>query len=255
MIRRLAAIAALLIVPTPLIGAAQIPGLRSSGTISVQADTQGQPVNIGGKVALYHKGSLYRLDVLSLAFPGLGSDLSAAASSLIGPGGLSVVYDGATGSMTAWSSANRVYFTMFPPRPSAAAAAPTVQSAPASSADPLAALANLAIALHDVQSATIKLVGHSVVNGHPATDLDVSMKRQLPGRPFEDYHAHLMLADDLGYFPLQVAFVSTPATTSAFGGELKLDFTTVQRDSPDDAVFVIPPGYVRVNSIAAVLQH
>jgi hypothetical protein len=254
MIRRLAAFAALLILPTPLIGAAQIPGLRSSGTISVQADIQGQPVNIGGKVALYHKGSLYRLDVLSLAFPGLGSDLSAAASSLIGPGGLSVVYDGATGSMTAWSTANRVYFTMFPPRPSAAGVALPVQTA-TSPADPLAALANLAIALHDVQSATIQLVGHSVVNGHPATDLDVTMKRQLPGRPFEDYHARLMLADDLGYFPLQVAFVSTPASKSAFGGELKLDFTTVQRDTPDDAVFVIPPGFVRVNSIAAVLQR
>ncbi len=38
------------------------------------------------------------------------------------------------------------------------------------------------------------------------------MKRQLPGKPLEDYHAQLALADDLGDFPVQIAFASVPAT-------------------------------------------
>jgi hypothetical protein len=254
MIRTLAAATALLCTASPVLGANAIPGLRSSGTIVVQADVQGQPVNVGGKVALYHKGALYRLDLLSLGFPGTSADVSAAMSSLIAPGGVSIVYDGATQTLSAWSSANRTYYTATPQRAPASAAPATTETPPAGG-DPLATLANLAGALHDVESATIQLVGHTTVNGHPATDLDVTMKRQLPGRPLEDYHARLALADDLGDFPLQISFQSVPATKSAFGGVMKLDFTTVQRDAPDDAVFLIPAGYTRVTSITAILKR
>jgi hypothetical protein len=254
MMRSAAACAALGLAAVPLLGAGSIPGLRSSGTIVVQAEFGGQPINVGGKVALYHKGTLYRLDVLSLGFPGLSGDLNALASSMIAPGGVSVVYDGATGTMTAWSSANRTYFSQTPSH-GGTTPIPAPQQPPANGGDPLAALANLATALHDVQSATIQLVGHSTVNGHPATDLDITMKRQLPGKPFEEYHARLMLADDLGYFPLQVSLKSTPATKTSLGGVMRLDFTTVQLDTPDDAVFLTPAGYTRVQSIGAVLQH
>jgi hypothetical protein len=84
----------------PLLGAGSpIPGLRANGTIVVQANLQGQPVNIGGNVALLHKGTAYRLDLLSLGFPGTSGDLSALASTLLGPGGVTVVYDGATGGI------------------------------------------------------------------------------------------------------------------------------------------------------------
>jgi hypothetical protein len=106
-----------------------------------------------------------------------------------------------------------------------------------------------------VQSATIQLVGHSTVNGHPATELDVQMKRQLPGKPPESYHAQLALADDLGGFPLQITLQSTPATPTAFGGTMKLDLTNVQPDDPDDALFRVPPGYTRVTSPSGVIGH
>ena len=130
----------------------------------------------------------------------MSGDLSALAATLIGPGGVSDLYDGATGALSAWSNANQTYYSETP-----AVRAPRRGIARRASAphrrDPLAALASLAGALHDVQSATIQLVGHSVVNGHPATDLDVQMKRQLPGKPLENYHAQLALADDLNDFP------------------------------------------------------
>jgi len=237
----------------PLLGAGPpIPGLRASGTIVVQVSLQGQPLNIGGNVAVYHKGTAYRLDLLSLGFPGASGDLGALASTLLGPGGVTVVYDGATAGVTAWSSANRTYYVSSPPAAVITPAPGAVAVAPAGG-DPLGALAGVAAAMRDVQSATIQLIGHGVVNGHPSTRLDVQMKRQLPGKAPESYHAQLALADDLGGFPVQLTLQSTPATPTAFGGTMKLDLTSVQADDPDDAMFRVPPGYTRVNSLSSVL--
>ena len=80
------------------------------------------------------------------------------------------------------------------------------------------------------------------------------MRRQLPGKPAENYHAQLALADDLGEFPVQIVLQSTPPTPTALGGTVKLDLTNVQaRQSPDDAMFIVPAGYRRVTSLAGVL--
>jgi hypothetical protein len=255
--RALAASAALLLTTPALLGAtAAVPGLRSSGTLVVSANVSGEPINVGGSVALYHKGTLYRLDVLTLGFPGTSGGISALASTLIGPGGVSLLYDGATGATTAWSNQNKTYYQMAAPRAaSAGTAAPVTPSAPAAPSDPLAGLATLATTLHDVQTATIQLTGHKLVNGHPTTDIDVQMKRQMPGKPLEDYHAQLALADDLGDFPVQIAFASVPATKQAFGGTMKLDLTSVVRETPDDAIFSVPAGYTRVTSLSGVLGH
>ena len=252
--RALAALA-ISVLGLSLLGAAPaIPGLRAGGTVVIQANLQGQPLNIGGNVALYHKGTTYRLDLLSLGFPGASGDLGAAASTLLGPGGVTVVYDGSTGIVTAWSSANRTYYAGSPAR--APAPPPSAASvAAASGGDPLSALASVAAALRDVQSATIQLIGHSVVNGHPTTQLDVQMKRQLPGKAPESYHAQLALADDLSGFPVQLTLQSIPPTPNAFGGTMKLDLTSVQPDDPDDATFRVPPGYARVPSLSGVLGH
>lgn len=256
-LRALAASAALLLTTPALLGAtAAVPGLRSSGTLVVSANVSGEPINVGGNVALYHKGALYRLDVLSLGFPGTSGGISALASTLIGPGGVSVLYDGASGAMTAWSNQNKTYYQMSPPRAaSAGTPAPAASGPAAGPSDPLAGLANLATTLHDVQSATIQLTGHKVVNGHPTTGIDVQLKRQLPGKPLEDYHAQLALADDLADFPVQIAFASVPATKQAFGGTMRLDLTSVVRETPDDAVFAVPAGYTRVTSLSGVLGH
>jgi len=249
---RAAVAASALLLAAPAAGAsATIPGLRSSGTLVVKATMQGTPVTVGGRVALYHKGPLYRLDVLSLGIPGAGSELSAAASQLIAPGGVSVVYDGATGSITAWSNANRTYY--FDAHERRETSVPSA-AAPPNAGDPLGALANVASALRDVQSASIQLTGHSVVNGHPSTDLDVQVRREAPGQPPESYHVQAALADDLGDFPLQIAFQSSSANKSTLGMTAKLDLTTVQRDVPDDATFEAPQGYTRVKSLSGVLR-
>jgi hypothetical protein len=260
--RALAACAALVLTAPPLLGATPIPGLRATGTLVVRANVQGAPVNVGGNVALYHKGSLYRLDVLSLGFPGTSGDLSALAATLIGPGGVSALYDGATGALTAWSNANRTYYTETPARPpspapgtSAAAAGVASMGPSPTSGDPLSALAGVASMLRDVQTATIQLVGHGTVNGHPATNLDFQLKRLRPAKPLENYHAQLALADDLSGFPLQITIQIVPPSANAFGGVAKLDLTSVEPANPGDDMFVVPQGYARVDSIAGVLRR
>ena len=237
-------------------GAAPVPsaGIRSSGTIVVQANLSGQPLTIGGNVAVYRRASMYRVDLLSLGIPGAGSAGNAVAGELLGIGNATFIYDGATGTTTAYSNSNHTYFTQTPsPNVNASSAAPTTVSAP--SGDPLEALASLTRQLHDVQHAAVLFTGHSTVNGHPASDVDVQLKRQLPGKPLEDYHAQLALADDLDGFPIRVLFSSVPATPSAFGGNFRLDLTTVQRDTPADAVFAIPSGYTRVNTLGEILRR
>ena len=258
-LRALAASAALLLASAPSVAPAQttqaIPGFRSSGTLVVALNLQGQPLNVGGRVAMYHKGSLYRLDVLSLGLPGLSGDLSAMAATLIGPGGVSVLYDGTSGGLSAWSDTNKTYYSEAPRNAPAAPRAAAQNAPPAGPADPLAALAGIGTMLHDVQTASIQLVGHSTVNGHPATSLDIQLKRQLPGKPLENYHAQLALADDLNEFPLQIALQSVPADKNAFGGTMKLDLTDIQRDTPADTLFTVPQGYTRVSSISGVLRR
>ncbi|HTJ25324.1 MAG TPA: hypothetical protein VMA36_04075 [Candidatus Limnocylindria bacterium] len=254
MIPRALALAAAVV----LLGAsAPMPGLRSGGTLVVSARVEGQPLNLGGNVALYHKGALYRLDLLSLGFPGTSSEVSAIAASVLAPGGITLVYDGTTGAVTAWSSASRSYYPVTQPRGQTAPPnAPPPSAAPGGSGgDPLAVLANVAGALRDVQTATIQLLGHKPLNGHPTTDIDVQMKRQQPGKPLEDYHAQLALADDLSDFPVQIAFSSVPPTASSFGGSMRLDLTDVQPAAPDDAMFAVPAGYARAASLSAVLGH
>jgi len=250
----LAVPAALLLASAPLTaGSAPLPGLRANGTLVVNANLQGRPLTVGGNVALYHKGAEYRLDVLSLGFPGASGDLSALAATLIGPGGVTVVYDGSNGALTAWSNANKTYYTETPARSTAPAQAPSA-SAVAAPGDPFSAMSSIAATLRDVQSATIQLIGHSPVNGHPATNIDVQLKRQKPGKPLENYHAQLALADDLNEFPLQITFQSVPATPSAFGGTAKLDLTSIQPDTPDDSMFRVPAGYTRVSSLGGVMK-
>lgn len=231
-------------------------GIRSSGTLVVVANVQGEPLNVGGNVALYHRGALYRLDLLSLGFPGNDKTASALVGALLGPGGATVIYDGATGALSAYSNTNRTFYSEAPREKAAAAPAASVPGAQsAAGSDPLAMLSSFVRQLHDVQRASVQMTGHATTNGHPVSDVDVQLRRQTPGKPLEDYHAQLALADDLDGFPVRIAFSSTPATKSAFGGSMKLDLTTVQRDSPGDEIFAVPSGYARVNSIGEVLRR
>lgn len=229
-------------------------GIRSSGTMVVQATYQGTPITAGGNIALYRRDNRYRLDVLSFQFPGTDAALSATFGALLPQGGATLIYDGSTGGITVYSNANRSYYAEAPKSAPPNAPAPAAAGTSSSGSDPLAALASLTRQLQTVQNASILFTGHSTLNGHPVSNLDVLLKRQLPGKPLEDYHATLALGDDLNGFPVRILFSSTPPSKDAFGGSMRIDLTSVQNETPDESMFAVPSGYTRVNSMADVIK-
>jgi hypothetical protein len=249
----LASALAIGICTAPLLGAVPVsaaPGERASGTIVVETQLQGADVTLGGNIVLYRRGPLYRLDLLSLGIPGSDPTTSAMFGALLGPGGATIIYDGATGSISAYANGNRTSYTASPTPAAAAAAPPSAPGAPRANRDPLAILAAIAKATANVQQASIILTGHAPMNGHPTSDFDVQLERDLPGNVPEKFHAQFALADDLDGFPVKVTAESSGRTT----GKFQLNLTTIEAASPGDEMFAIPVGYTRVNSIGDVLR-
>jgi hypothetical protein len=228
------------------------PGIHATGNLVVAATIAGAAVNVGGTVALYRSGSLYRLDVLSLGFPGVDPTASAMAGALLPAGGATLIYDGATGALTGYASGSRSYYASEPPAVATPAPNPALRTT--SAADPLAALATLVRQLHDVERAAILFTGHSVTNGHATDDLDITLRRHRPGKDVEEYHAQVALADDLDGFPIRILASSTAPTPQGFGGSVRLDLTSIVNESPPPGLFTIPPGYTRVTTLGALLQ-
>jgi hypothetical protein len=250
------ALATLLTVPAPLRAAdvsALSNGVHATGTMVVQANVSGTPVTLGGDIALFHRGNFYRLDLLSLAFPGPSSPLSTMAGALLPQGGATVIYNGVTGVLTAYSNANRSFYIADSPAPPPRNPAPPSGPAPVA-ADPLDALAAVARQLHDMQSASLQFTGHGTINGHPVSNIDVQLKRQLPGKAPENYHAQFALADDLDGFPVQLLVSITPPTANDFGGNARLDLASIVPEAQADSVFAVPGGYTRVSNIGDVLR-
>ncbi len=252
-IRMLASALAIGILTAPLIGAVPVSaaqGERASGTIVLQTQIQGADVTLGGNIALYRRGPLYRLDLLSLGIPGSDATTSAMLGALLGPSGATIIYDGATGSISAYANGNRTYYTESRTPAGAAAVPPSAANAPRMNGDPLAILAAIAKATANMQQASIVLTGHAAVNGHPTSDLDVQLERHLPGKSAEHYHAQFALADDLDGFPVKI----TAESTGSMSGKFQVNLTTIEAASPGDEIFVIPDGYTRVTNIGDVLR-
>jgi hypothetical protein len=249
----LASALAIGIFTAPLVGAVPVSaaqGERASGTIVVQTQLQGADVTLGGNIALYRRGPLYRLDLLSLGVPGADPATSAMLGALLGPGGATIVYDGATGAISAYANGNRTYYTESRSPAGATAIPPSAGDAPRANGDPLAILAAIAKATATMQQASIILTGHAAVNGHPTSDLDVHLERRLPGKAAETYHAQFALADDLDGFPVKVTAESSGGMT----GKFQLNLTTIEAASPGDEIFAIPEGYTRVSNLGDVLR-
>jgi hypothetical protein len=233
--------------------AAAGPGEHASGSIVMQAQWNGVPITLGGNIQLFRRGSLYRLDLLSLGVPGADPTISSLLGPLLGQSGATVIYDGASGAVSAYATGSHLFYESTP-RGAVPVTAGPPPSAAAESGDPFALLAAIVRETHDMQHAAIELTGHSNVNGHPASDMAVTLQRTLPGKAPEDYHAQLELAEDLDGFPVRIGVTSTPATKDAIGGSVRLDLTTVERANPDDGVFAVPGGYTRVPSLGDVLR-
>ncbi len=255
MIRRagvmLAATAVLLCYGAPVRAQTQgATGFVASGTIVVQAAFSGTPVTLGGPIAVERRNALYRFQLQSLQLPGMDATISAALGSVLNQGGATVVYDGATGTLRAWASGNGTYYLAEKP----AAARPAREPTTAAPSDPLAFLGALTHASRGLQSASvgIDLTGHGMVNGHPASMMNVDVRRTPVGGSAEEVRGAFAFADDLDGIPLQAALQGISGSLAGYAA--KLDLTSVAATVPDSADFTPPSGYRRVQSLTEILR-
>jgi len=230
-------------------------GFVGKGQLVVQtafggADTK---LTVGGDIALEQRGQNLRVDILTLAIPGAG----AAVSSLLGtqlfaPGGFTIVYDRKSSTYTLWSSAKRTYYTsatngaLPPPQSNGTAAA-------IGAAGGIFDVFSLAKSLKDdtAFSATLTLAGHGTVNGHPATGLDYLYAAAAKNGDKTSVHGRFQLADDLEALPVEITASAKSKTIPE--SSLKLDLTTLAKQTPNEADFVVPQGYSRAAGIGDVI--
>jgi len=250
--RMLASALAIGIFTAPLIGAVPVSaaqGERAGGTIVLTTAISGTPITLGANVVLYRRGPLYRLDLVSLHIPGADATTTAMISALLAPGGATVIYDGATGTLAAYSNANHRYYTQARDTSTATALPPAAANAPRTGGDPLALLGTIAKATRDLQRAAIVVTGAGSVNGRPTTNIEVTLERRAST---DRFHAIVALANDLDGFPLDIDAESHG--WSGFTGHFKLDLSSVEAATPGADIFAIPAGYTRVNDLGEVLR-
>jgi len=232
-------------------------GYVGKGQLVVQTALPGvDKLTVGGDIALEQRGSLLRLDVLSLGIPGADAAISSVLSTqLFPPGGFTIVYDRKTSTYTLWSSGKRSYYSSA--ATPASASKSTAAPAPLSEAigvagDLFAPLAFAKAFRNDAAfTASLSLAGHGPVNGHPATGLDYQYARTTKSGDKTDVHGRLQLADDLDEAPVEIT--ASMKSKSIPASSLRLDLTTLVKQTPNDADFSVPPGYSRASDVGAVL--
>jgi hypothetical protein len=214
-------------------------------------------LTVGGHVAFEQRDTRVRIDVISIAIPGMNPTASTVASAgatamqLFPPGGFTVVLDQKAMTYTLWAAAKQKYYTGKLTRPGASASpTPTpLPSAtpPAVAFDPLTAFKTL----KNVKTFSIALKGHGTTNGHPTTEYDYQVERDDgQGNTFES-HGQAQLADDLDEFPVQLQASVKGKTVPQ--SSLRLDLTRLERRLPPNDDFVVPRGYTLAQSPQEVL--
>lgn len=216
-------------------------------------------LTVGGHVAFEQRDTRVRIDVISIAIPGMNPTASTVASAgatamqLFPPGGFTVVLDQKAMTYTLWAAAKQKYYTGKLSRPGASASpTPTPlplpnATPPAVAFDPLTAFK----ALKNVKTFSIALKGHGTTNGHPTTEYDYQVERDDgQGNTFES-HGQAQLADDLDEFPVQLQASAKGKTVPQ--SSLRLDLTRLERRLPPNDDFVVPRGYAQAQSPQEVL--
>jgi len=231
-------------------------GFLGKGQLVVQTAVGGvDKFTVGGDIALEQRGELLRLDVVSLGLPGANSTLSSVlGTQLFPPGGFSLVFDRKAATYTLWSTAKRTYYTSTPQ-----AGAPKASASPAPLGDAIGAAGNLFAPLAFAKTfrndasftASLTLVGHGQVNGHPATGLDYQYARMTKTGERTDVHGRLQLADDLDEIPVQITASIKSKTIPE--SSLRLDLTSLAKQTPNEGDFMVPSGFVRTSDLGSVL--
>ncbi|MBD5654560.1 MAG: hypothetical protein IAI50_05190 [Candidatus Eremiobacteraeota bacterium] len=247
-------------VAAPLSAATDPNGIGYAGKGQLVVRTSiggtGTEVTLGGDIALEERGSFLRVDVLSLAIPGVDATISSLFSTqLFPPGGFTIVYDRSAGTYAVWSAAKHVYFTSARPAngetPALPPQAPTA-AALGAVGDLFGAFAVARPLKNDSAfTASVSLAGHGVVNGHPATALDYHYARTTNGGEAIDIHGRLQLADDLDAVPVEVT--ASGKSNSFPQSSLRLDLTTLTKMAIAGADLHVPADFMRVGDVGDVI--
>jgi hypothetical protein len=228
-------------------------GYVGKGQLVVRTSIGGSTsLTIGGDVAIEELGSRLRLDVLSLAIPGTDPTISALlGTQLFPPGGFTIVYDRTSASFTVWSNAKRRYYTNASAAPQPATPIPEVSAG--GTASDLFSIFSFAKSLKndDAFNVALGMTAHHVVNGHPATGLNFQYLRTTKASGTTDLHGTFEFADDLDGVPVEI---TVAGKSRAFPeSALRLDFSSLVKQTPPDTDFDPPPGFARAASIGDVI--
>jgi hypothetical protein len=245
--------------PAERTAAGELAGFSGRGVLAIRTTVSGSPATFNATISLDQRGTLYRLDILSVTTPGGGSGGgTGSATQLIAPGGLTAVYDRAGRRVTIWSPSRRTYAVYEIPRRAADGAASAASGASADGAGDDGSVARRQLGILGVlaqlgpSSAVLSQAGHGSANGHATTLLDYVLRGAQDGRgnPL-DVRGRLQLADDLDGIPVELTATVTGGANVY--GTLRADLTSVERTTPSAALFTVPAGYTKVQSVDGVL--
>jgi hypothetical protein len=229
-------------------------GYTGKGQLVVQTSIGGpdNKITIGGDIALEERGSQLRIDVLSLGIPGMSATISTLVSTQLLPlGGFTVVYDRKAATYTVWSSAKRVYYSS---ASGAAQNGPVTGAAVAVvGANDLFSAFSFARSLKDDAAFTLSLglAGHQTINGHPATGLNFQYARTTKTGDALEMHGTFEFADDLDDVPVEISVAAKSKMIP--DSALRLDFSSLVKQTPPDADFDVPAGYTRASGLGDVI--
>jgi hypothetical protein len=234
------------------IAATDSGGYVGHGNVVLQTAIAGmEKLTVGGEIAFEQRGPLARVDVLSLGLPGTDPTLSALlGTQLFPPGGFTVVFDRTTSTYVVWSNTKHTYFTSVSSSQAAATPAPAASTpAKPTESSPFAFLKTVR---DDTSfSVTLSLAGHGPINGHPATGIDYQLNRTTKAGDKSNLHGRIEFADDLDELPIELtASVNTRTIPQS---SLRLDLTSIARETPNEADFAVPQGYARAGDLGSVL--
>ena len=222
-------------------------GYVGTGDALVQTTIAGVPVSLGANVAFEERGARIRLDVLSASLQGSASGLSGAlATQLFPAGGFTIVYDRNDSTYVVWSAARHAYF-IGGGKSTAATPAPAPAATP-SAVDPLGFF-GLLRSLKDDQtlSASLTLAGHSLLFGHPVSNVHYALERVTLSGDALDVHGDLAIAEDLSGVPLQ--FSVNVLAKSIPQSLVRIELPQLAKRLPPESDFAPPPDYARATSI------
>lgn len=246
--------------PSPAPAATRTPvtltNFASTGTLSGQATITDKTVGFEADLAVWRRSNRLRIDLRKLAASSQDPTSNALLSQLVPAGGITVLFDQRSSTITLWSSATHTYyrtkttFTMPKTKPTPKPKPSAKPKARGSVLDMIMKAAQ-SMTEYDVYSQTFELSGHQPVNGHMASVFHFTSHTQKHGDNLQQIDGTLALADDLSGIPLQFVVTAMGKMT----GNLRADLLTVTTTAPDAQLFALPNGYKPVKSPLEVLHN